>query len=390
MRPAAVLATLLLVAACASPAAPSASTDASPSASLTPIASIALPSAPPSAAADPSGLEGLIAYAAGMDPQIHLLDLATGESRQLTDLTAEDAALSASPGLIPAVSCGFGPNGLTWSPDGALLAFSYGGCEGVVHVVDLEGTVRRIGDGNAPSWSPDGSSLAFAPNVPFAPCGPGCLDPALGPWEILVADPAGEADPTPLTANGGTFTAGGPRWSPDGSLVAFSGPSPDADPALNRFSAAYVIGADGSGQRLVANGAFPSGWMHDGRLLCVEESTGRFFAVDVDTGDGVPIAEGAFDVVPSPDGSLLLEVAFDAATGENSVHVRPSAGGDVVASVPGSAAAWAPDGSAFLATRISGLGSAIAVHAADGTELGVYPTTGLIGPDQRAVWRPSP
>ena len=37
----------------------------------------------------------------------------------------------------PAISCGFGPSGLAWSPDGSRLAFNYGGCETVLWLVDL-------------------------------------------------------------------------------------------------------------------------------------------------------------------------------------------------------------------------------------------------------------
>src|SRR5687768_8787804 len=67
---------------------------------------------------------GQLAYVAGDDPQIFVLDLATGESRQLTQLTADDAALTGFGPVRPAVSCFFGPSSLTWSPDGALLAFT--------------------------------------------------------------------------------------------------------------------------------------------------------------------------------------------------------------------------------------------------------------------------
>ena len=70
-------------------------------------------------------LDGQIAYVGGADPQIHLLDLASGESLQLTHLRPEHAELTGVGPMRPALSCFFGPSGLRWSPDGERLAFSY-------------------------------------------------------------------------------------------------------------------------------------------------------------------------------------------------------------------------------------------------------------------------
>ena len=81
-------------------------------------------------------MHGEIAYVAGDDPQIFLLDLATGDSRQLTELGPKDAELSLAAPLQPALSCGFGPSSLAWSPDGSMLAFAYGSCDSVVYIVE--------------------------------------------------------------------------------------------------------------------------------------------------------------------------------------------------------------------------------------------------------------
>jgi Tol biopolymer transport system component len=203
---------------------------ASPSSTSAPSASpIATPVPLPSV---PTGVEGTIAYVSGVeDPQIFLLDVASGEIRQLTHLRPEDAELTGlGTGLRPAITCGFGPYSLSWRPDGSMLAFTYGSCETVIYTVELDGTLHRIGEGRSPNWSPDGTRLVFGTNVPYAPCGVDCLDPSLGPWEILMADPMGITAPVPLTANGGTFTASMPTYSPDGTRIAFSGPSSTFDP----------------------------------------------------------------------------------------------------------------------------------------------------------------
>ena len=127
-------------------------------------------------------LDGQIAYVGGADPQIHLLDLASGESLQLTQLRPEHAELTGVGPMRPALSCFFGPSGLRWSPDGERLAFSYGSCDAVIYAVDLEGNLTRIGDGRGAAWSHDGRFLVYGANVPYCagPCGqpaePGTLD----------------------------------------------------------------------------------------------------------------------------------------------------------------------------------------------------------------------
>ena len=315
---------------------------ASPSTSSTPAASAPATVAP----SHEVGLRGQIAYAAGMeDPQIFLLDLATGESRQLTNLRPEDAELTGIGPLRPALSCGFGPTAPAWSPDGTELAFAYGSCDSVVLLVNTEGDLRRVGDGRSPTWSPDGHHLLYAANVPYMPCGAGCQEIGAGIHELRIVDVAGGGDPSPFTADGSTSLAGGPRYSPDGTLIAFSGPPRGGDPEV--FGATYLIGADGSGASLVANGGYPTGWIGDGRLLITRERDGSVHAVDIESGESNQLS-GEQTASVSPDGTRVLAWTSDPVTGNSGLRLL-TGNGEPLAELPGTFGAWHPDSTAFAA-----------------------------------------
>lgn len=369
-----------LLAACSAPTGSPTPTGPPPSASASDVATVAPtssasavhPSAP-GVAASPSlatarGLEGQIAYVAGPDPQIHLLDLATGESRQLTDLRPEHAELSASGPMRPALSCAFGPDALTWSPDGEQLAFTYGSCDSVVYVVDLDGNLRRIGDGRGPAWSPDGTRLVHGVNVPYNPCGAACLpEPDPGTWDLRILDLADAGESRPLTVDGSTAAAGSALWSSDGSTIAYGAP-PASGAAPGTFSATYLIDAAGGEPRLVGNGAYPTGWHPDGRLLVRMESDGSIRAVDLETGDSSMVAPPETSTV-SPDATLFMTNEFDSATGEARGVLRDAAG-NALASIRGHGLAWAPDSSHLAA---SAEGGTIVILGRDGSRIGSYP-----------------
>lgn len=336
-RPLLVLA--LVVAGCTTQASPSA-----PAATPPPTGE---PSGAPTASA--AALTGEIAYVGGAaeDPQIHLLDLVTGESDQLTHLRPEHAELTASGPMRPVLSCGFGPSGLAWSPDGSLLAFAYGGCDTVVYVVDLAGELRRIGDGRGPAWSPDGTLLLHAANVPFSPCGVACQEqPEPGLWDLQVAVVADEAPSGPFTPDGSTSGAGSPTWSSDGSMIAYSGPPPrGAAPEV--FSATYVIGADAGEPRMIGVGAWPLGWHPDGRLLITSEEDGSVHAVDLETGDSDQVGPAQTATI-APDVSLVVAWAdADPVTGRWRSRLLTTEG-DSVADLPGDVVAWAPGSDALI------------------------------------------
>src|SRR5687768_12535691 len=74
-----------------------------PTTAASPRSSVASPPEATPAGTSAAEAHGQLAYVAGDDPQIFVLDLATGESRQLTHLTADDAALTGFGPVRPAV-----------------------------------------------------------------------------------------------------------------------------------------------------------------------------------------------------------------------------------------------------------------------------------------------
>jgi dipeptidyl aminopeptidase/acylaminoacyl peptidase len=148
-------------------------------------------------------------------------------------------------------------NGSSFSPDGDAVVYAAG--KGI-YVVDAEGGSpqflrapgRRRVPGEPgrfktelqePKWSPDGSQIAYFDGM--------------GDWghSLRVMDTDG-TDSRVVVDNSETLGAGhvyGLQWSPDGSQLAFS--------IEGRL---YVVGVDGSGFRLVTENAVDPYWSPDG------------------------------------------------------------------------------------------------------------------------------
>lgn len=331
-------------------------------------------------------LDGLVAYAAvdaaGVS-QVHLLDLATAESRQLTHLAEEETRITAA-AMTPAISCAFGIHTIAWSPDGQRLAFTYGGCDGVVFVADVAGQHQRIGEGSGPVWSPDGSRLAFGRNIPYTGCW-ACVPPG-GPYQLQVADMTAGGRVADLTRSADpAFRAGAPLWSPDGSTIAFYGPPPVSDPTGETFGATHIVRADGSSMQFAHHGT-ATRWLSDGRLVMrIDGALPQ--TVIVEPGGGGEQAVGSDVVDVSPDGSHLLASTFDAA-GMSVTMLRTVAGDDLFA-IEGRPA-WDVRGDYVSGLRLTPMadGHDLVVYPLDGSDPLVYPLAGM--PDGAAAhaWRP--
>ena len=368
-RPLILLAILALLTACWSgPPAPSASDEAdapSESAAVSPAATEPIPG-------------GLIAYAGGVDPQVHLLDPRTGEERQLTHLGPDDAALGTS-GIRLVISCGFGISGIDWAPDGQSLAFDYGACDAVIHVADLDGTLTRIAEGHTARWSPDGSRLAFGQNVPWM-AGADGSQPA---FDLMLAEMTEGGGLRQLTAGPAGFTAYDPHWSLDGSLVAFSGPA-DRD---HTRTATFVVDAAGGEPREVGRGVFAAGWLADGKLVVGTNETSTFHAMRIEDGEATELGAGGRAVI-SADGSAIALWHSDPATGQQSARITSADGQEPIA-VEGVPMTWSPDGSVLVIGMERADGTAtIRLVDAEGAELASFEAVGPLM-SFAADWQPA-
>jgi TolB protein len=139
-----------------------------------------------------------------------------------------------------------------WSPDGREIVFSSGYYPRGIYVINADGSgLRRLGPGaEDPKWSPDGRSIAYVSATAVSPF-------YLGIW-VMNADGSAKR----LVAQGDE-----PSWSPDGSKIAFLGVPENGEQQHAEIS---VITADGTVlTRLTSSRehAYLPQWSPDGRSI---------------------------------------------------------------------------------------------------------------------------
>jgi len=138
---------------------------------------------------------------------------------------------------------GGSPGSPSWSPDGTRLAFSsIEGADSEIYVLEIGAeAAEKLSDFEAPvydpDWSPDGESLLFASQ-------------AGGRAVQLFSIDADGANLRQVTTT--ETLKSYPRWSGDGSLIAFVGTAVQPAVSLDwtaHVLAIWVAGPDGSGER---------------------------------------------------------------------------------------------------------------------------------------------
>jgi Tol biopolymer transport system component len=266
----------------------------------------------------------------------------------------------------PAGACG-AARLIDASADGSRLAFTVGREPDQIgfytttdlYVVESDGTGLRLVHRDhgrvftSDPLSPDGRLLAFAPGVGE-------------PSEERTLSIVDLADGQSRSIQ----NASAPRWSPDGTWIAFSRQDKE-------FVDTWVMRADGTDQRLVVKGISSAdvAWSPDALSLATVRG-GHLRIVDTATTDAGPvIGEGLGEVAWSPNGTLIA-----ASTGETLVIITvdgSSAERVVDPQVLGGRFAWSRDGRWLLWS--SGHDASRSVMAYDTVE---RETRALIGRDQ--------
>jgi Tol biopolymer transport system component len=236
------------------------------------------------------------------------------------------------------------------APTGRIVYLDAQGSHRAAFGLDVaSGNVAALSGENVSSlwaaWSPDGSQLAYIQVEP-------------GPrYAIVVADADG-GHPVKILEEADTGAAGPDMidlsWSPDGSMIAYSGRVVERGVARRTI---LIVNAGGSGKPVALDGLWTSvSWSPDGEQLLVV---------------GFPqkgTHEGQFDLYTiRPDGSDPVQLTDDKA-GEH----EPS---------------WSPDGSRIVfATGENDLSQDVYVMNADGSD--VRRLTDWEGLDLFPVWSP--
>jgi Tol biopolymer transport system component len=262
---------------------------------------------------------------------------------------------------LPAPEADVFHQALSWSPDGAWIAFSefaggeYSPAKWAIHVVRADGSERRrlTAQGVHISWSPDGREIAFDSTRE-------------GNQDVYVVGVDGTGERRLTTGEG---REGQPSWSARGDLIAFVS-------AHYETRDIHVISPDGSGERRVTDDEasdFNPEWSADGSSIVFYREKGdgkdQVWVVDPESGEARRVTDGEHhNIYPSylADG----RIGYACMEGEGQTRLM-TIGADGtererVGPEPIFYARWSPDGSAIAFVSGRWPKSAIYVMDADG------------------------
>jgi TolB protein len=294
-----------------------------------------------------------------------------------------------------------------WSPDGERIAFvSDGDGDPRIYVMDADGSKQLPVTSDPasdayPAWSPDGGRIAFlrgsgsGTNIHVVNVdGTGQIQITGGPhYDVYYAHPLADFSFDP--------------WSPGGDRLAFSRYTiEERESAGLGTPELFVVNADGTDQRRLAESGHFLGWSPDGTRLLAAGTVDGETVIKVVNADGsgqtvIPMElPGHLAPYPmaawSPDGRRVAFVAWDEAGSVDSIYVVDGDGANLRLVTTGRCPArqglsWSPDGKLLAHVAGCEFDSSIGIINVDGSG-----ATTLTGPGGTLIstrapdWSPAP